>query len=127
MSTNKSAFIALDPAQFSTVVRQYALAKADKKEAEAKARAFDKVVKADRQILSTAMEGYVAATCGHAVLTIKESAPKEGAITLKDGRRILLTDVSYFMVGKERVAMSDVKTLYGGAAGSEDIDVVGEP
>ena len=115
--------IRLDPKKFGPIVADYVDNRAIEKEANAEAKAAEKMRKAAQGMLLKEIMPARAAVCGNRVLTVKEGSTSEAAITLKNGRRVLLSDVTYFMVGREKIGVDEIGTLYGGREVGPSIEV----
>lgn len=115
--------IRLDNKKYGPLVAEYADNQAAKKKADADSRAADKIIKSARGQLLSAILPARAAVCGNRVLTVKDGTQVEAAITLRNGRRILWSDVSVILVGKERIGTDEVATLYGGRSSEPSIEV----
>jgi hypothetical protein len=124
-SQNIGAIVRISPAQWLGIVRDYAAAKALKKAREADARSADTQCKSLRSQLFKALSGAPSAICGNYVLTMKQTAPSQASLTLANGVKVPWSEVSAVIVGKQRVPASEIASIYGGRAGSEDIEVAG--
>ncbi len=114
------------PESMLPTVREYAAAVQAKKEADAASRAAENVIKGRKAAISAAMEGATTAICGHAVLTLSQTADAPAALTLKTGEKIQWALVSGLTVGNQYVAAENVYTIFGGRAGSTKLEVKGE-
>ncbi len=115
--------IRLDNKKYGPLVAEYSDNQQAKKKADADSRAADKIIKSARGQLLSAILPARAAVCGNRVLTVKDGTQVEAAITLRNGRRILWSDVSVILVGKERIGTDEVATLYGGRSSEPSIEV----
>jgi hypothetical protein len=82
-------------------------------------------MKAARGELLKAMSGAPAAVCGDLVLTLKETAAAQAAVTLRDGRKIKWPAIEGILIDNDVVPACDVLSLYGGRAGSTDLQCQG--
>ena len=121
-----TSLVRLDPTTWLPRLRDYVAAVSAKKQAEAAARAADKVLQPIKAQLLAALDGATAATCGNAVLTVKNSAAAEATLTLTDGTKLLFADVSGFTIGNKYIAAENVTAIYGGRSGSVTIDCAGD-
>ena len=124
--TEPRGLVRLDKAEFGDTVRDYAAAAARQKAAEADARAAKQVADSLRGKLLLAMGDAPAAICGNAVLTVKQTAGAEAALTLKAGDKLAWSAVSGLTVGNRYVAADDIATIYGGRSGSTSLTCAGE-
>lgn len=121
-----ASLVRLDPTTWLPRLRDYVATASAKKQAKAAARAADKALQPIKAALLSALDGATAATCGNAVLTVKNSAAAEATLTLTDGSKLLFADVSGFTVGNRYIAAENVTAIFGGRAGSISIDVAGD-
>ena len=124
--TEPRGLVRLDKAEFGDTVRDYAAAAARQKVAEADARAAKQAADSLRGKLLLAMGDAPAAICGNAVLTVKQTAGAEAALTLKAGDKLAWSAVSGLTVGNRYVAADDIATIYGGRSGSTSLTCAGE-
>ena len=117
----------LDRKTWATKLRDYMLAKATKKEADAASRGADSTIRAIRGELREAMGDSPVAICGQAVLTLKSTSPAEATITLCTGEKIAWAKVTGILIGNENIPAARVASLYGGRGGSEDVEISGTP
>lgn len=115
----------LDAKKWMDMIRDYAAAKATRKLADAQARAAESQVKSLRAKLFPALSGAPSAVCGQVILTIKTGAPARATITLRDGQIIDLAAVQSIKVGGKQISSDLIASIYGGRAGSVDLDVAG--
>lgn len=133
--TSPPGIVRIGHNEWISTIRDYVKAKADKRKADADARGYDTKVKSLRSKLYQAMGMAPAAALSmpdgrpSVILTVKHGAPSEGALTLRDGRKIPLSSLSFIVLDDEStfIPVSDVSTWYGGRAGSDDIEVTGDP
>lgn len=117
--------VKLSPKEYGEDVSNLAAAIATKREAEAAARAADGIVKALTARLLAAMGDAPAATCGHAVLTRKETKAAEAALTMTSGEKIAWQVVTSLVVGNRYIGREEVQSIYGGRGGSTGLSVAG--
>lgn len=117
--------VKLNAKEYGEDVSNLAAAIATKREAEAAARAADGTVKALTAKLLAAMGDAPAATCGHAVLTRKETKAAEAALTMTSGEKIAWAKVSGLTIGNSYVNVNDIRSIYGGRDGSSRVEVAG--
>lgn len=115
--------------RYASDIREYLKAKADKKAYDALARQAEDKIKGLKSILFMALDGAQAGKCGNAVINVKPGKIIPGGLTLRDGRKIPLNDIKEIVyvttAGDPDVITADtVKTWYGGANGSDDLEVV---
>lgn len=109
--------------KWTDTIKNLLAAKATKKAADADARAADGQVKSLRAALFPALSGAPSALCGHYLLTLTESKAVEPALTLTNGTKVRWSEVTAITVSGRRIAASEVASLYGGRASSQDIDI----
>lgn len=115
----------LKAADYAFKIKAYAALCNEKRSTAAAAKAADDAHKAARSELLRAMDGSPAASCNGLVLTYKEGAAADASITTIDGRRVMWSQVTSVLIGNETVPAKDVKSLFGGRAGSITLDVTG--
>jgi len=113
------------PASYLPMITEYAGAVERKKTADAESRAAESVVKQHRATLAAAMDGATTAICGHAVLTLSQTADQAAALTLTSGEKVLWSGVTSVLVGNRHIPMAEIQTLFGGRSGSLRLDVKG--
>lgn len=116
--------IRLDNKKYGPLISSLVDAKAVKKDADATSRSADKDLKNAQGQLLSAISPARAAVCGNRVLTVKAGRQEAAKITLKNGRTIAWEDVTFVLVGKERIDPADISTLFGGRTISDSIEVV---
>lgn len=94
-------------------LRAWVEAKATKKRADVDGRKADGVLKGLRPTLFTALCGADYATCGKATITTKAERRNPDALTLKNGRSILLRDLAQIVAANGDVI--DVPRLKRGS------------
>ena len=124
--TPAPSIVRIDAKLHGETVRDYAAATQRQKAAEAEGRAAKAAADALKGKLLALIGDAPAAICGNAVLTVKQTAGADAALTLKDGAKLAWSAVSGLTVGNQYVAASDVATIYGGRAGSVSLTCAGE-
>ena len=124
MSDTKD-IIRLNHNQYDADIRAFLDARRSKKEHDRESRACDGVIKNLRSLLFLAMKGASIARCGKYLITIKPERHNQGALTLKDGRSIPLSEIVEIVInkGNDVIQASDVKTWYGGAVIGADLEI----
>ena len=115
----------LDPGTWLDRVRQYAELVRTKRETAAAAKAADDAHKAARAAILRAMNYAPAAACGPFVLGYSEKGAAAASITLKDGRKVMLSAVTSILVGNETIAADQIGSLYGGRSAAPELTVNG--
>lgn len=123
--TANPGLVRLDPKKWSEKVAAFAKLKQAKKDAAAVAKAADDAHKAARAELLREMGTAHTVICGNVVLTRKEGATAEAALTMNDGVKIKWSDVKSFIAGNTQYERENVTTLFGGRAGSIELDIAG--
>ena len=106
-------------------LRAYALLRDQQQAADAEARAAKAAADAAKDEILTALAGAAAATCGNLVVTVKTGNPAPASLTLETGQKIPWDKITSLIVGNVNVPASDVKTIFGGRAGSVTLSVAG--
>ena len=120
-----NSLVRLAVPKWGQVIRDFMAAKTLKKTAESQARAADARYKDLRKQLIPALAGAPSAVCGHAILTLKTTSAAEASITLADGSKLPWSSVQAVLVRGRRVMAEEIASVYGGRAGSEDLDIAG--
>ena len=99
--------------------------RAEKKALDAKSRVYDTAIKTLRAKLFLALGGREKGICGAYSITLKPERHTEGMLTLKDGRKIPLSDITdiVFNGGNDVVTPDQVDKWYGGATTGADLDI----
>ena len=124
-TTANASLPRLDLATWRDRIRRFRVTRLEKREAEAAARAADKIVKSLRDELRAAIGPTGAAICGNMILSVKEGAAVAASITLADGRKIDWSRVTSLVIGSEIVSAAGA-SLFGGRSGSVDIEIAGD-
>jgi hypothetical protein len=103
-------------------LRTYARERQIKREAEAKARAADKILKPIKENLLAELDGVTSAICGTMLVSVKHTAPALATVTLPSGEKVLWTSVHSIVVGNHVFPASECK-LYGGREGGAEIEM----
>ena len=122
--TAAPAIVKIDAKKFGDKVKAYKQLCLVKKETAAAAAAADSAHKAARDEMALLMQGASAATCGNYVLTAKISSDAAPTITFATGAKSLWSDVTSVLIGNTTHPATGAK-LYGGRAGSLQIEVAG--
>lgn len=114
--------------KYASDIREYLKAKADKQAADKASRQAAEKVKNLEAVLFIALGGARAGKCGNATIVVEPGNTIPGALTLKDGRKVPLSDILELTIrdGNAISALNPdtVKTWYGGAQGSDKLNVI---
>ncbi len=106
-------------------LRAYALLRDQQQAADAEARAAKAAADAAKDEILTALAGAAAATCGNLVVTVKTGNPAPAALTTESGQKIPWDKVTGLTIGNAYVDAKEIKTIFGGRAGSVSVQVAG--
>jgi len=125
MSDANTSIVRLAPAKWRDKIAAAADLRRAKSEADKAAREADSLWRQAKAEIIGALNGAPGATCGGAIITVKETASSEATITLSDGSVVKWADVHSVTIGNKQVAAKDVAKLYGGRSQSEDVAFAG--
>lgn len=106
-------------------LRELVETKEKKKKLDAESRKCESVIKTLKTAIFLALGGNSKGRCGNYAIEVTPEKQNPGALTLHDGRKIPLSDLTqivYLANGEPTVFLaSDVKTWYGGATTGADL------
>jgi hypothetical protein len=109
--------------RFYEQAMNYIALKKNKKETASMARSAAKAADAIRDELIVAMAGSDAATCGSLVLCIKRGESIQASFTLKNGKMILLDELTSITVGNQVYMKDEIVNIYGGRARGVELEI----
>lgn len=116
----------LDPIIWADEIDKYLKAREIKREADAKSRAQDSIIKSFVAKLQAAINGAAVARCGDATLALNIGAPVPGTLKLTNKTTVPLAEITVYSKGNEPIYADEVESIYGGRAGSITVTITGE-
>jgi hypothetical protein len=116
--------IRLTPAKWYDKLVAYQAKKVTKKATSAAATAAEKDFKAARGEILRELGTAKAAVCKDLVISVTETANADPSINI-GGTTFKLTDVTSIVIGNTQYKGSEIVSVYGGRAGSTDVEVSG--
>lgn len=83
------------------------------------------IIKTMRSAITLAMKGSPIARCGNYLIALRPERRNPGALTLKDGRGILLSEITEIVVnnGLDVFSPDEVRSWFGGSVIGSDLEI----
>jgi hypothetical protein len=125
MSDTVMDVVQLPHNQYAADISALLDARAAKKKLDADSRKQEGIIKTMRSAIVSAMKGSPVARCGNYLIVRKPERRNPGALTLKDGRSVLLSEITEIVVnnGRDVFGPDEVRSWFGGSVIGPDLEI----